>query len=83
MGHPLVPERDTRRSLSLLQLGVLGLRLLQDRAIGLGVFPECEEILAGGEGADAGGIGICPAGFLPAARLEERLSREPWLLYVR
>ena len=32
----------------LLELGVLCLGLLQDRDVGVGVFPECEEILVGG-----------------------------------
>ena len=41
-----------------LQLGVLGFRLLQDGDFRVGVFPEREEILIGGERPDAGGIGI-------------------------
>jgi hypothetical protein len=32
--------------------------LLQDRDVGVGVFPEGEEIIVGSEGTDAGGIGI-------------------------
>jgi len=32
--------------------------LLQDGDVGVGVFPEGEEILVGGERTDAGGIGI-------------------------
>jgi hypothetical protein len=42
----------------LLQLRVLGLGLLQDGDVGVGVFPEGEEISVGGKGADAGGIGV-------------------------
>src|SRR5271170_2302872 len=42
----------------LLQLRVLGFGLLQDGDVGVGVFPEREEILVGGERTDAGGIGI-------------------------
>ena len=41
-----------------LQLGVLRLGLLQDGDVGVGVFPEREKILVGGERPDAGGIGI-------------------------
>jgi len=40
-----------------LQLGVLGFGLLEDGDVGVGVFPEGEEILVGGECPDAGGIG--------------------------
>ena len=43
----------------LLQLCVLGLGFLQDGDVGIGVFPEGEEILVGGESPDAGGVGIC------------------------
>jgi hypothetical protein len=43
--------------LQLLQLRVLRLGFFQDGNVGVGVFPEGEEIFAGGEGADAGGIG--------------------------
>ena len=42
----------------LLQLRVLGFGLLQDRNIRVSIFPEGEEIFVGGEGTDAGGIGI-------------------------
>jgi hypothetical protein len=42
----------------LLQLRVLGLRFFQDGDVGVGVFPEGEEIFVGGEGSDAGGVGI-------------------------
>jgi hypothetical protein len=42
----------------LLQLGVLCLRLLQDGDVGVGVFPEREEILVDGERPYAGGIGV-------------------------
>src|SRR6266852_2668932 len=41
-----------------LQLRVLGFRLLQDGDVGVGVLPEGEEILVGGERPDAGSIGI-------------------------
>ena len=34
----------------LLQLGVLGLRGDEDGDVGVGVFPECQEILVGGAG---------------------------------
>ena len=42
----------------LLELCVFGFCFFQDRNIGIGVFPEGEEILVGGERPDAGGIGI-------------------------
>src|SRR5271168_408221 len=42
----------------LLQLGVLRLGFFQDGDVGVGVFPEGEEIFVGGERPDAGGIGI-------------------------
>src|SRR5208282_4374294 len=42
----------------LLQLRALRFGLLQDGDVGVGVFPKGEEILVGGERADAGGIGI-------------------------
>src|ERR1700722_1973307 len=42
----------------LLQLGVFGFGFLEDRDVGVGVFPEREKIFVGGERADAGGIGI-------------------------
>ncbi len=44
----------------LLQLRVLRLGFLQDGDVGVGVFPEREEILVGGERPDAGGVGIRP-----------------------
>ena len=39
----------------LLQLGVLRLGFFQDGDVGVGVFPEREEIFVGGERPDAGG----------------------------
>ena len=41
-----------------LQLRVLCLGLFQDGDVGIGVFPEGEEIVVGGERPDAGRIGI-------------------------
>jgi len=41
----------------LLQLGVLRLGFFQDGNVGVGVFPEAEEIFVGGEGAGAGTLG--------------------------
>jgi hypothetical protein len=41
-----------------LQSRVLGFGLLQDGNVSVGVFPEGEEILVGGERTDAGSIGI-------------------------
>jgi hypothetical protein len=42
----------------LLQLRVFQFGLLQDGDVGIGVFPEGEEVFVGGEGPDVGGIGI-------------------------
>src|ERR1035441_9322004 len=42
----------------LLQLRVLRFGFLQDRDVGVGVFPEGEEILVGSERPSAGGVGI-------------------------
>ncbi len=41
-----------------MQLCVFGFGLLQDGDVGVGVFPEREEIFVGGKGSDASGIGI-------------------------
>ena len=41
-----------------LQFCVLSFRLFQDGDVGVGVFPEREEIFVGGEGASAGKVGI-------------------------
>ena len=42
--------------MSLLQLGVLSLGLLQDRDVGIGVLPDGEEVLVGTPGF--GGIAL-------------------------
>jgi len=55
---PLITDHWPLSSEGLLQLGVFGLGLFQDGDFGVGVFPEGKEIFVGGEGADAGGIGI-------------------------
>src|ERR1019366_1233647 len=44
----------------LLQLRVLRLGLPQDGDVGVGVFPEGEEVFVGGERSDASGIGVRP-----------------------
>jgi hypothetical protein len=41
-----------------LQLRVLSFGFLQDGNVGVGVFPEGEEIFVSGERPDAGGVGI-------------------------
>jgi hypothetical protein len=41
----------------LLPLRVLRLGLLQDGDVGVGVFPQGEEVFVGGERPNAGGIG--------------------------
>ena len=56
-----------RQEDQLLQLRVLRFGFLQDGDIGVGVFPQREEILVSGERPDAGGIGICS---LRASRLQ-------------
>ena len=43
----------------LLQLGIFSFGLFVDGNVGVGVFPEGEEVFVGGERTDAGGIGIC------------------------
>jgi hypothetical protein len=53
-----------------VQLGVFGFGLLQDRNVGLGVFPECEEILIGR-------LGFCGVAFERISSLR-RKAREPW-----
>src|SRR3984885_13832494 len=42
-----------------LQYGVLRPGFFQDGDVGVGILPEGEKILVGGERADAGGVGIC------------------------
>src|ERR1700730_3256786 len=55
MSHTAGESTERRKS---LQFRVLRLGLLQDGDVGVGVFPEGEEIFVGGERPDAGGIGI-------------------------
>ena len=50
-----------------LQLCVLGFGLLQDGDVGIGVFPEREEVFVGSECPDTGGVGI---GSLRGSRLQ-------------
>jgi hypothetical protein len=42
----------------LLQLRVFGFRFFQDGDVGIGVFPEREEVIVGSQCPDAGGIRI-------------------------
>ena len=51
--------RTVSRYQRLLKFRVLGFRLLQDGNVGVGVFPEGEEVLVGSERPYAGGVGIC------------------------
>ncbi len=60
---------EVRRSQAvrhLLQLRVLGFCFFQDGDVGIGAFPEREELLVGGKGPGARGIGF---GSLRSARL--------------
>jgi hypothetical protein len=41
-----------------LQLRVFGFRFLQDGNVGVGIFPQCEEVFVGCERPDASGVGI-------------------------
>jgi hypothetical protein len=43
---------------ALLQLPVFRFGVLQDGDVGVGVFPEREEVFISGERPDAGGIGL-------------------------
>src|ERR1700684_3815249 len=60
------PTNPTQTKRALLQLRVLRFGLLQDGDVGVGVFPEGEEVFVGCEGANARGVGIGSArGFRP------------------
>jgi hypothetical protein len=58
----VVAARQTATKLikptALLQLRVLGLCLLVDGDVRIGIFPNGEEVLICGEGPDAGGVGV-------------------------
>jgi hypothetical protein len=56
----------------LLQFRVLRFRFFQDGNIGVGVFPEREEVFIGSEGASAGQVGIRS---LPLCLKSSRLQR--------
>ena len=60
--RPSLKKKRRKNFWPLLQLRVLDLGLLQDRDVGIGVFPESEEIFVAGERADAGGVRIGSAG---------------------
>src|SRR5271168_1170827 len=55
----VTPKNSTQDKRALLQSCVLRLGFFQDGDVGVGVFPEGEEIFVGGQRPDAGGIGIC------------------------
>src|SRR5580658_3731510 len=59
---------------SLLQFRVLGFGLFEDGDVGVGVFPEGEEIFVGSERPDVGGIGIGP---LRGSRLQGIRTSHP------
>jgi len=50
---------------NLLQLGVLPLGLLHQRQIGIGGFPDCEQVLVGGAG-----LGLVPLRCIGAGQVE-------------
>ncbi len=65
MGGNVMPQSHAGqrvRWLGLLQPCVLGLGFFQDGDVGVGVFPEGEEVFVSGESTDLGGIGICTLG---------------------
>src|SRR6266571_5510933 len=55
---PSATASDEQDFLLLAQLRVLRFGLFEDGDVGVGVFPEREEIFVGSECTDAGGIGI-------------------------
>ena len=57
-----------RTGTHLLKLGVLGLGLLQDGDVRVGVFPEGEEVFVGGEGASASKVGAARGFHLQGIR---------------
>jgi len=56
-----------------MQLRVLGLGFFQDGDVGVGIFPEGEEIFVSGKRTNAGGIGIRS---LRGSRLQGIRTRE-------
>src|ERR1700757_1327257 len=66
------PKNSTQNKRSLLQLCVLGFGLLQDGDVGVGVFPEGEEVFVSSERPDAGGIGIRALRVLRLQRVRPR-----------
>ena len=63
-----------------MQLRVLGFGFLQDGDVGVGVFPEREEIFGGGERPDAGGIRIRS---LRSSRLQSPILKEAKAEYAK
>ena len=59
----------------LLQPGVLGIGLLQDGDVGVGIFPESQEIFVGGESADTGRIGSAPCEFFDCMALARAIPK--------
>jgi hypothetical protein len=51
-------DGEAGQSKGLPEHRVFGFGLLQDRDVGVGVFPKREEVFVGGERPDAGSIGI-------------------------
>ena len=49
--------RESKRT-ELLQFCVFGFGFFEDWDVGVGVFPEGQKVFVGGEGADAGSVGI-------------------------
>ena len=63
------PNLDAERAIGLLQLRVLRLGLFQDGDVGVGVFPEIEEVLVGG--ANLAGIAFADGRVRPAGSSRE------------
>jgi hypothetical protein len=51
-------RKVNRGASQLLELGELRFSFFQDGDVGVGVFPQREEVFVSSEGANAGGIGI-------------------------
>ena len=62
-------------SAQLLQFRVFYFSLLQDRDVGVGVFPESEEVFVGSKGADTSGVGIRASRSFQLQRIRTRYAQ--------